>query len=886
MKSSLVMSSRKKSNGVRQWWVRAGRKFLQAQWRRMGLGCIIGGLIGTGVHLLTHDSGSGSYLHQEWSDLSISQRFDGFRAYRPELVILFIGIVAVAVIPTSLWAWRYVRSWWAGIVSIMMWAAVCATFAALKYGLNYPKIAAAGGVASLATVLATEYWRQSSKRSQSAIQHVKLNIPITKSNVSAEQRWKASSSDDPISEWADDIIGRTAVVELLAEHSLRLRTPIVALHGGLGDGKSSVLNLLRKAVEGQAIVISFSAWLPGSEATLATDLFKDIATECRKHVYVPQLRKQALAYARTLSGSVSYLAGLKELLPTQSQREEVQELREAFSRMPMPIFVLLDEIDRMQKEELLVLLKILRGAASIPNVTFVCAFSEEEIKRELSKDGSLSSDYLEKYFPVSVSLSAPDPDMLGRCFQARLRAGLDEQKWFRAEQYATKFAELLERIWQDALYRVCTNLRKAGLLLNDILTAARPIIGEVNPFDLLAIEAIRRFYPEIYRLVRTNPLYLTYARNSWTKGQVLTEERKEKESKELFKTLNDKIEKSNEPAVVRALLSWLFPEYVRASGERLSVYQLIRPTNEGIAENEQRICSADYFPIYFRAAVSEEMFSNAELDRLISDLNKARTDPEVQSVFNQMLDSIPPKHPKREDFLWKLSRESDRLDDVTAERLAYAAAARADSYAYDIINLGEAARALNIVFTAAQKLSAKPIVQRILEGSTARASDDTFARRILEYTENKGRNKILTDFSNVDVAAVKRAFMVRMRRRYGRDKTVQTVNIAQGDWWAFRLWVEDSGEDREIEQDFWRRFIGRSRKRLAQAINFVFPSNVAWEQDPSPTVNSMFPMEQFAALLKELPDDEKLDEAEEKGITRMQELLAGKYPKPFQELQT
>ena len=253
---------------------------------------------------------------------------------------------------------------------------------------------------------------------------LKLNIPTAKSNASAEQRWQAPTGDDPIGDWDEDIIGRAAVVELLADHALRLRTPIVALHGGLGDGKSSVLNLLRRAIEGQAIVISFSAWLPGSEASLATDLFKDIATECVKHVHVPQLRKRALAYARTVSGSVSYLAGLKELLPTQSQREEVQDLREALSRVPMPILVLLDEIDRMQKEELLVLLKILRGASSIPNVTFVCAFSEEAIKKEL---GSPSFDYLEKFLPVSVRLSAPDPDMLGACFQARLKMGLADQ---------------------------------------------------------------------------------------------------------------------------------------------------------------------------------------------------------------------------------------------------------------------------------------------------------------------------------------------------------------------------------------------------------------------------------------------------------------------------
>jgi KAP family P-loop domain len=137
----------------------------------------------------------------------------------------------------------------------------------------------------VAAVLITEYWHW--VRPRLSLGELKLNVPVTKSTVSAEQQWEARTADDPISEWEDDIVGRTAVVKLLAEHALRQRTPIVALRGGLGDGKSSVLNLLRRAVEDQAIVVSFNAWLPGSHATLAPDLFSDIAAECKKRFSVP-----------------------------------------------------------------------------------------------------------------------------------------------------------------------------------------------------------------------------------------------------------------------------------------------------------------------------------------------------------------------------------------------------------------------------------------------------------------------------------------------------------------------------------------------------------------------------------------------------------------------
>ncbi len=162
----------------------------------------------------------------------------------------------------------------------------------------------------------------------------------------------------------------------------------------------------------------------------------------------------------------------------------------------------------------------------------------------------------------------------------------------------------------------------------------------------------------------------------------------------------------------------------------------------------------------------------------------------------------------------------------------------------------------------------------------AKAADDTFERRIWEFTEHKYRNSILVNFSNVDVPGIKNAFMERMRQRYDPSRDVQTVNIAQSEWHAFRLWVENSSRDRVMGQDFWRRSVGRSRKKLARAINFLYPGGVVWSSNPIPIIDSMFPIDELKRLLNELPDDEPLEEIEKKGIERIGKLFAGTYPTP------
>src|SRR5262249_31946324 len=157
-------------------------------------------------------------------------------------------------------------------------------------------------------------------------------------------------ADCPIQEWEQDVLERAALVESIAATVIVSAAPVVAIQGAFGDGKSSILNLLKRTLEPHAIVVSFSTWLPGSDQTLAIEMFSDIATECKKRYYLPQMQRRLLAYARTLCGTVSVLKSASELLPSISQRDEIEEMGRALNRVPRRIVVLLDEIDRLQKE--------------------------------------------------------------------------------------------------------------------------------------------------------------------------------------------------------------------------------------------------------------------------------------------------------------------------------------------------------------------------------------------------------------------------------------------------------------------------------------------------------------------------------------------------------
>ena len=112
---------------------------------------------------------------------------------------------------------------------------------------------------------------------------------------------------------------------------------------------------------------------------------------------------------------------IREVLPSDSQASQIDELTHLFSRLPMRVVFLLDEIDRMHEEELSVLLKILRGAPELSNVSYICAFNKEALAKLISaEDPQFGCRYLDKFFPFQLQLPRIDEDLRECLFSDRL----------------------------------------------------------------------------------------------------------------------------------------------------------------------------------------------------------------------------------------------------------------------------------------------------------------------------------------------------------------------------------------------------------------------------------------------------------------------------------
>ena len=210
--------------------------------------------------------------------------------------------------------------------------------------------------------------------------------------------------------------------------------------------------------------------------------------------------------------------GFSELSPSPTQRDDIEGMKTALTRLPKRVVVLLDELDRMERKEILTLLKVIRGISTLPNLSFVCALDLEEVVRIVKKEANTeNTTYFDKFFPVSVPVPVMDSAALENAGVQRLVRAFDQRNWFASESGTEEFRSELAGIWKERIALSCPNLRAIGLLANDASTAASLLKGEVSPIDLTLIEMLHRFFPAIYGIVSRNSLTLTGG-DSWLKG--------------------------------------------------------------------------------------------------------------------------------------------------------------------------------------------------------------------------------------------------------------------------------------------------------------------------------------------------------------------------------
>lgn len=471
------------------------------------------------------------------------------------------------------------------------------------------------------------------------------------------------SPDRPLSHPEEDILGYDRFAESLAT-SLRRMTPlegmVVAIHGPWGSGKSSVLNFVRhyleegpeeegRADEERPLMMRFSPWWFSGREDLTRLFFGQLRARLGDKDYGEL--KSRLADLADIASKVPGLPGreagefIADKLRGEPDLDALKEKVDSVLREKgRKIIVFTDDVDRLAPAEIRNLFRMIKAVANFPNVVYVLAFEREIVENALEAQEGTDSGrrYLEKIVQGSFDLPPVEQVDLRRMLLNRLDPILAGTEVDIDEHY-------FSNVYFDGLEELLATPRDVTRLTNALRVTFPAVEGEVNPVDFIAIEAVRTFEPDIYRLIRESPGLLTGRPGDGGHDPVFGDDEEPR-----FDAWLDRVSGENRDAV-KGLLSRLFPKFAAEYGR-----------NRYSADSERqwrvqlRICSPDVFPVYFRLSVSRDSISEEEMREWLS----LAEDPDS---FGQRLLELADQ--ERRDGTTRARIAVDRLDDYAHEEL-------------------------------------------------------------------------------------------------------------------------------------------------------------------------------------------------------------------------
>jgi predicted KAP-like P-loop ATPase len=481
------------------------------------------------------------------------------------------------------------------------------------------------------------------------------------------------ASDSPLSDPQLDRFRRLPFAERIANTLAQRRDPdstVILINGRWGEGKTTLLRYAYGTLQkfDNVVPVWFNPWRFSDETSLLLSFFATIAgaldksSKTKKEKVGDLIRDYGAvvgevaveAYGVKLSAGKA-VSKLGEQLSSVSLEEKREHIAAMLGKSGKRVVAFLDDIDRLSRVEAQAVFKLLKLTANFEHVSYVLAFDRDVVAAAIGQqfgqgDRQAGYDYLEKIVQVNLDLPVADRDALAQLCIDGVNAALRTASISLTPEQSQEFQLAFLQYIVPAL----NTPRLAKLYANSVAFVLPLLAREVNPVDLLILEAIRFLYPLLHQDIRTTPQVYT-GEFGWDLSNLLDRDAGSKEH------LARLLEKAVGPDTKRAqsLLGDLFPQ----------LRQLFRSgrygdRNHERVQREQRVSSLDYLWRYLTCSIPTGHISDEDVNRFLQAIATLSED-EIGARYRKLI-----RPDEQTKLLSKLRRRSEDLPSESAKKLA------------------------------------------------------------------------------------------------------------------------------------------------------------------------------------------------------------------------
>ncbi|MEP2280144.1 P-loop NTPase fold protein [Maribacter sp.] len=337
----------------------------------------------------------------------------------------------------------------------------------------------------------------------------------------------------PIKLKKDDLLNyypfAVKIKEIIQGYSNNSSPLTIGIYGKWGTGKTSLLNLLERHIElfqkdkDDKLFIKFhyNPWLYQSKEEMLFDFFNTLS---RKLIYSEDefLKKagtSVLKYSRYLESiRLSVSGGIPNLFNAgitvepykilkalgediKGEKKSLEEMKgdidDALESSNKKIIIFIDDIDRLDKEEIFMLFKLIKTNADFKNLVFVICLDHEHVSKAIfSRFGSdlkSGKKFLEKIINIPLELPLIEKADFDLFIKEKVKSVI-QNRLIRKEE--------LDELLRSLSVHYFDTPREVIRIVNSFSVSLYAIGDEVNAHDLFWIEYLKIKYIGCYEIIK------------------------------------------------------------------------------------------------------------------------------------------------------------------------------------------------------------------------------------------------------------------------------------------------------------------------------------------------------------------------------------------------
>lgn len=426
--------------------------------------------------------------------------------------------------------------------------------------------------------------------------------------------------DRYISNLKDDLLNRKEFVDNLKDAITNIKPSgsfVIGLNGKWGEGKTTILNFLYNELnlDNDIMLVKFNPWFYNTKDDIITGFYNSIAKQFNNKLMIFSLGRMLYKLRNVISKSFESkgIYGIVDILiPKRTSSKDVEELTKKISRkltdINKKVVIFIDDLDRLDKEDLLLVFKLVKICGDIDNFIYILSFDKDQIRHVFENEIKLDHKYLEKIIQVSIDMPKQNLEVINVYLMNNI------VKLFKSYKYDLN-SEREDCIKIDIfkISKLFSNLREVKRYINRLAFYFAEISRKFNLdlYDGFILETIKFKFQGKYEKI----------------SQCKQELTQKKVNNEFLIKLYDKCDNKN---ILEHLIKRIFPNIDQYTGQINSLYL----SNDS---KETRVQNPSYFDYYFTLAEDKNIYVSNEVKKYLENLIQDKKEEcNLSDLFNSI----------------------------------------------------------------------------------------------------------------------------------------------------------------------------------------------------------------------------------------------------------